>query len=125
MTTHTPLAASSVGTDRGRRPPGWRVRAWRALAGTLAVLAIAGVAAPAAAADKPKPDGEPGYQDLRMPDTQDAAAGRYPPPNSPSDDGPDWGDVGIGAGVAGAVVLAIGGLTRRRHGASSSSGAAA
>ena len=73
-----------------------------------------------------------GKQDLRSPDTVDAAAGRGTfsapdvvvvkvddPKAQPVADGLDWGDAGIGAGViAGLCLIALGGglaVTQRRH----------
>jgi hypothetical protein len=73
-----------------------------------------------------------GKQDLRSPDTVDAAAGRGTfsapdvvvvkvddPTAQPVADGLDWGDAGIGAGViAGLSLLTLGAglvLTQRRH----------
>ena len=73
-----------------------------------------------------------GKQDLRSPDTIDAAAGRGTfsapdvvvvklddPTAQPVADGLDWGDAGIGAGViAGLSLLTLGAglvLTQRRH----------
>jgi hypothetical protein len=123
MSTPTPsTGADALTHGHGPRPARSGARATRALAGAVAAIALAGSsAAPVAAATSLKPDDDksPGYQDLRNPDTRDAAEGRYPAP-SRSDDGFEWGQLAAAAGGAGAVVFALGGLTRRRRATSGS-----
>jgi hypothetical protein len=104
-------------------------------------LAIAAIAAPAASAqqqDLRSPDARDVAVpariavDLRSPDARDLAAGRgtfsvpqttfvkVPQQPAPSSDGIDWGDAGIGAGLALClffVALGSVAVTRRRHGA--------
>jgi hypothetical protein len=117
-------------------------------AGAVA-LAIAAAAAPAAIArptDAPAGwtlpqdfqtadtrETAPPLQDLRMPDTIDAAKGRGTenapevivvrapqPAPQPAADGMDWADIGLGAGsVTGLALVALGGgllIVRRRGG---------
>lgn len=85
-------------------------------------LAVGALAAPAAPAQQ---------QDLRSPDSRDAAAGRgtFNAPDvtvvkvtqpSPPSGGIDWGDAGIGAGsLLGLILLGLGGaltvVQRRKH----------
>jgi hypothetical protein len=122
------------------------VAAKKSLATALAGAAIAGTVAVPAAQSMPSRDvsnrdvssraqmqtsslaGTTSSQDLRMPDTRDAAAGRKiadsptvvtvrPAPSSTPADGFDWSATALGAaGGAGLVILlfAAGGLVRRR-----------
>jgi hypothetical protein len=87
---------------------------------TVLGLALGALAVPAAAAQR---------QDLRSPDTRDAARpGSVNSPDvrvvkvtepSPASRGIDWGDAGIGAGgVLGLTMLGVGGaliIAQRRH----------
>jgi hypothetical protein len=95
-------------------------------------LTVAAVAAPTAAASNPDqqfPAAPPEQrQDLRMPDTRDAAEGRGPSsapdvvvikvrePEAAPAGGIDWADAGIGAGsVLGLSLLGIGGALLLVH----------
>jgi hypothetical protein len=103
---------------------------------TAVCLVLAALAAPTAladphAADMPARTEAAQKQNLRSPDTRDAADGRgtYTAPDvmivkvpepAPADGGIDWADAGIGAGgLLGLVLLAAGGsfaVVHRRQG---------
>jgi hypothetical protein len=100
-------------------------------------LTLAALAAPTAGAQQSRDFRSPDTrdaaraaqipQDLRSPDTRDAAAGRGTfsapqvtvikvPQSTPSADGIDWGDAGIGAGAAiGLTLLALGSTLAVAH----------
>jgi len=106
-------------------------RITRSAALSLAIVALAAPAAGARPAQDVTQAAQP-RQDLRLPDSRDAAAGRgsynspeilvveaQPQPASP--DGMDWADAGIGAGsLLGVSLIGLGGalaIVHRRHGA--------
>ncbi len=124
MNHPNPLADSSVPTN-GLSVARRGVRRSQAIAGTLAALFIAAACVAPAAAAKPLPDNSSGYQDLRNPDTRDVAEGRFPQEDGERGDGADLSGVAIAGAGAGALVVGLSGLSRRRRSARRPSGAAA
>jgi hypothetical protein len=100
-------------------------------ASALMAAALAGAFVPAAFADPvplslpgmPVPTAQPGYQDLRPPDTRDAAEGYHPTlasqpkPVQASGGGFDWLSAAIGAAAGtGLMIVALAlASTGRRH----------